>query len=127
MTRVLFIGQHPEPVDFTDPMVPPGMDAERNDAGMALALKQMAGPRWHADPVLTRPDGTARLRRGAEPQGPNLRLRGDRRWHSSTAPQPADLRDHDQCGAQSRAGRHYRVQPRPEDSADATARWLKAD
>ena len=42
MTRVLFVGQQPETVDFTDPILPPGMNAERINAGIALALKQMA-------------------------------------------------------------------------------------
>lgn len=27
MTRVLFVGQQPETVDFTDPILPPGMNA----------------------------------------------------------------------------------------------------
>jgi hypothetical protein len=49
MTRVLFIGQQPQTVDFTNPMLPPGMNAERVHAGIALALKQMAERGWHAD------------------------------------------------------------------------------
>ena len=40
MTRVLFVGQEPETVDFTNPMLPPGMNAERIHAGIAMALKQ---------------------------------------------------------------------------------------
>jgi hypothetical protein len=43
MTRVLFVGQQPETVGFTDPMLPPGTTAEKINAGIALALKQMAG------------------------------------------------------------------------------------
>ena len=58
MTRVLFVGQQPETVDFTDPVLPPGMNAERINAGIALALKQMADRGWHADLCLLRPDGT---------------------------------------------------------------------
>jgi hypothetical protein len=59
MTRVLFLGQQPETVDFTDPMLPPGMNAERIHAGIALALKQMAERGWHGDLCLLRPDETA--------------------------------------------------------------------
>jgi hypothetical protein len=59
MTRVLFVGQQPETVDFTDPILPPGMNAERINAGIALALKQMAERGWHADLCLLRPDETA--------------------------------------------------------------------
>jgi hypothetical protein len=43
MTRVLFVGQQPETVDFTSPMLPPGMNAERIQAGIALALLPRAG------------------------------------------------------------------------------------
>jgi hypothetical protein len=28
MTRVLFVGQQPETVDFSDPAIPPGFNAE---------------------------------------------------------------------------------------------------
>ena len=54
MTRVLFVGQQPETVDFTDPMLPPGMNAERIHAGIAVALKQMAERGWHGDLCLLR-------------------------------------------------------------------------
>src|SRR5580700_4927333 len=59
MARVLFVGQQPETVDFTNPVLPPGMNAERIHAGIALALKQMAERGWHADLCLLRPDETA--------------------------------------------------------------------
>ena len=91
MARVLFVGQQPETVDFTNPVLPPGMNAERIHAGITLALKQMAERGWHADLCLLRPDETAGTRRGTEAQGPNLRLCGDRRWHSPAAPQPVDV------------------------------------
>jgi hypothetical protein len=59
MTRVLFVGQQPETVDFTDPILPPGMNAERINAGIALAMKQMTERGWHAELCLLRPDETA--------------------------------------------------------------------
>jgi hypothetical protein len=40
MTRVLLVGQQPETVDFTNPVLPPGMNAERICAGITLALRQ---------------------------------------------------------------------------------------
>ena len=55
MARVLFVGQQPETVDFTNPVLPPGKNAERIHAGVALALKQMAERGWHADLCLLRP------------------------------------------------------------------------
>jgi hypothetical protein len=113
MTRVLFVGQQPETVDFTDPMLPPGMNAERINAGIALALKQMAERGWHADLCLLRPDETAGpdVERSLKAQtydcvviGAGIRLL------SRNLPM---LETRDQRGAQSRAGRHYRVQHAP--------------
>jgi hypothetical protein len=70
MTRVLFVGQQPETVDFTNPMLPPGMNAERIHTGIALALKQMAERGWHGDLCLLRPDETAGpdVERGLRPK-----------------------------------------------------------
>jgi hypothetical protein len=59
MPRVLFVGQQPESVDFTNPVLPPGMNAEKIHAGIAVALKQMAERGWLADLCLLRPDETA--------------------------------------------------------------------
>jgi hypothetical protein len=59
MTRVLFVGQQPETVDFTDPSLPPGVTVEQIHAGIALALKQMAERGWRADLCLIQPDATA--------------------------------------------------------------------
>jgi hypothetical protein len=59
MMRVFFVGQQPETVDFTDPILPPGMNAEKIHAGVAVALKQMAERGWHVDLCLLQPDETA--------------------------------------------------------------------
>ena len=59
MTRVLFVGQRPETVDFTNPAIPPGMNAEKIHAGIEIALKQMAERGWIADLCLLQPDETA--------------------------------------------------------------------
>ena len=59
MTRILFVGQEPETVDFSDPALPPGFNAEKIHAGIAVALRQMTERGWHADLCLIRPDGTA--------------------------------------------------------------------
>ena len=37
MIRVLFVGQQPETVDFSDPAIPPGFDAAKIHAGIAIA------------------------------------------------------------------------------------------
>jgi len=42
MTRVLFVGQQPETVDFSDPALPPGLNAEKINAGIAIAAARIA-------------------------------------------------------------------------------------
>lgn len=57
--RVLFIGQQPETVDFSDPSLPPGFDAARIHAGIAIGMQQMVDRGWEADLCLVQPDGSA--------------------------------------------------------------------
>jgi hypothetical protein len=57
--RVLFIGQQPETVDFSDPALPPGFDAARIHAGIAIGMQQMADRGWEADLCLVQPDASA--------------------------------------------------------------------
>ena len=57
--RVLFIGQQPETVDFSDPALPPGFDAAKIHAGIAIGMQQMAARGWHADLCLVPPDTSA--------------------------------------------------------------------
>jgi hypothetical protein len=57
--RVLFIGQSPETVDYTDPALPPGFDAAKIHAGIAIGMKQMADRGWAADLCLVSPDASA--------------------------------------------------------------------
>ena len=59
MTRVLLLGYDPEAVDFSDPGLPPGMTAEKIHAGIAVAMRQFAERGWEADVGLIRPDETA--------------------------------------------------------------------
>lgn len=57
--RVLFIGQQPETVDFSDPALPPGFDAAKIHAGIAIGMQQMADRGWEADLCLVQPDASA--------------------------------------------------------------------
>ena len=57
--KVLFVGQQPETVDFSDPALPPGFDAAKIHAGIAVGMRQMADRGWHADLCLVRPDESA--------------------------------------------------------------------
>jgi hypothetical protein len=59
MSRVLLLGYDPETVDFTDPALPPGMTIEKVHAGIEVAMKQFAARGWEADVRLIRPDASA--------------------------------------------------------------------
>ena len=126
MTRVFFVGQRPETVDFTDPTLPPGMNAEKIHAGIALALKQMAerDGTWTCASFSRRkagPDVERRLKAQAYDCvviGAGIRL------------PPRSLSMFEAViNAVHRAAPDTPIafNTRPEDSADAAARWLRAD
>ena len=126
MTSVLFVGQQPETVDFTDPTLPPGVTAEKIHAGIALALKQMAERGWRADLRLIQPDETAgpEVERKLTGQaydcvviGAGIRLPP----HSLTMFEAVINGVH-----RAAPGAAIAFNTRPEDSADAVARWLQA-
>ena len=56
MTRVLFVGQKPETVDFSDPSLPPGFDADKINAGIAVALNKITERGWQGDTCMITPD-----------------------------------------------------------------------
>ena len=41
-TWILFVGLQPEAVDFSDPELPPGFNAEKIHAGIAVAMREIA-------------------------------------------------------------------------------------
>jgi hypothetical protein len=59
MPHILFIGQTPETVDFSDPALTPGFNAEKIHAGIAIGMATMADRGWQADLCLIPPDKTA--------------------------------------------------------------------
>jgi hypothetical protein len=59
MTRILLLGLDPETVDFSDPALPPGMTSEKVHAGIAVAMKGFAERGWECDPCFIRPDESA--------------------------------------------------------------------
>lgn len=60
MTRILFVGQKPETVDFSDPSLPPGFDADKIDAGIAVAVAKIAERGWQGDTCMITPDDAGR-------------------------------------------------------------------
>jgi hypothetical protein len=63
VTRVLFVGQLPETVDYSDPALPPGLNAQKIQAGIDLAAAKMAERGWVGDICNIAPndDGIATL------------------------------------------------------------------
>lgn len=58
MTRILFVGQKPETVDFSDPALPPGFDATKIKAGIAVAMAKIAEKGWQGTQCMIPPDDT---------------------------------------------------------------------
>ena len=56
MKRVLFVGQKPETVDFSDPSLPPGFNAEKINAGIALGVAKIEERGWRGDTCMITPD-----------------------------------------------------------------------
>ena len=56
MTRVLFVGQRPDTVDFTDPALPPGFDAAKIQAGIDIAAAKIAERGWEGRLCMISPD-----------------------------------------------------------------------
>jgi len=63
MTKILYVGQKPETVDFSDPALPPGTTAEKINAGIALGVKKIEEHGWKGDTCMITPDaaGSAML------------------------------------------------------------------
>ncbi len=124
MTRVLLVGYDPESVDFSNPALPPGMSVEKIRAGIALALKQMSDRGWQADVCYICPDGKAgqaveshlaSAKYDCVVIGAGVRL------------SPQRLADFEAIvNAVHRAAPSATIafNTRPDDSADAAARWL---
>ena len=56
MMRVLFVGQIPETVDYSDPALPPGLNAEKIYAGIDVAAAKIAEKGWLGDICNIAPD-----------------------------------------------------------------------
>ena len=124
MTRILLVGYDPETVDFSDPALPPGLTAEKIHAGIQVALKQFAARGWEADVGFIRPDETA---------GPTVeRLLVSTRYDCVVIGAGVRLPPRRLAFFEAVINAVHKAAPgaaiafntRPEDSADAAARWL---
>lgn len=127
MKRVLFVGQQPETVDFSDPALPPGLDAEKVNAGIAIAAARLAERGWQADLCMIPPDEMA---------GPMLEKQlGSANYDCVVIgaglrlpPKSVPLFER-VINAVRKAAPDAAIafNTRPEDTAEAAARWLEAD
>src|SRR6516225_6977867 len=127
MARVLLVGYDPETVDYSNPALPPDMSADKIRAGLSLAVKQMTERGWEADLCLIRPDETAAKtveRHLASANyacvviGAGVRL----------PPQGLEVFEAVVNAIHRGApGAAIAFNRRPEDSADAAARWMPHD
>jgi hypothetical protein len=125
--RVLFVGQAPETVDFTDPSLPPGFNAEKIQAGIDIAHAAMAEQGWAGDLCMIAPDasGIAMLEKQLAVTaydcvviGAGLRIPPKTLGLFETVVNAVHT-----CAP----GAAIAFNTHPEDTADAAARWLKTD
>jgi hypothetical protein len=126
MNRVLLLGLDPETVDFSDPALPPGMTVEKVHAGIAVAMRQFAERGWEADVGLIRPDGTAgpAVERYLASKSYNCVVVG-----AGVRLPPRSLELFEvviNTIHKAAPGTAIAFNTRPDDSADAAARWLTA-
>jgi hypothetical protein len=125
MKHVLLVGLRPEAVDYADPSLPPGMTAEKIRAGIALALDRMSARGWQAVSCLIEPDAAAAAREVE-------RLLATAAWDCVVIGAGVRLPPRNLVLLETVLNAVRRAAPnaaiafntRPEDSADAAARWL---
>ncbi len=127
MTRVLFVGQKPETVDFSDPSLPPGFNADKINAGIDIAAATMTERGWDADLCMIAPDDTgiamlaAQLARTAYDC---VVVGGGLRLPPRSLPFFERVVNAVHQGAPKAA---IAFNTHPEDTAEAAARWIGAD
>jgi hypothetical protein len=124
-SRVLFIGQEPETVDFSDPALPPGFNAAKIHAGIAAGMKVMADRGWQADLCLVRPDDTARS--DVQQQLASVSYDCVVIGGGIRVPPKSLLLFEMMVNTVHQAAPSAAIafNTKPEDTADAAARWLK--
>ena len=122
--RVLFIGQSPQTVDYSDPALPPGFDAAKIHAGIAMGMQQMADRGWAPELCLVQPDASATdavRRQLAAATYDAVVLGGGIRIPPKSLLLFERLVNAVHQGAPSAA---LAFNTTPQDTADAAARWL---
>jgi hypothetical protein len=127
MTRVFFVGQKPETVDFSDPSLPPGFNADKINAGIAIAKATMTDRGWDGDLCMIAPDdaGIAELAaRLAKTPYDCVVIGGGLRLPPNGLVFFERVVNAVHRGAPNAA---IAFNTHPEDTAEAAARWIEAD
>lgn len=125
MKQILFVGQQPETVDFSDPALPPGFDAAKIHAGIAIGMAQMVERGWQADLCLVRPDDSAALELAQRLNGDSydcVVIGGGLRIPPNSLLLFEKLINVVHHSAPNAA---IAFNTSPQDTADAAARWFK--
>ena len=126
MTRILFVGQKPETVDFSDPSLPPGFDAEKINAGIAVAVAKIHERGWEGDTCMITPDAAGGAKLEAALKGAAydcVVIGGGLRLPPKSLALFETVVNIIHKAAPNAA---IAFNTRPEDTADAAARQLKA-
>ncbi len=124
MARILLLGLEPEAVDYSDPALPPGMNAEKIRAGIAVAVKGFTDRGWESDVGYLLPDESA---------GPTVeRLLRSTNYDcvvigGGVRVPPRNLALFEvviNAVRKAAPGAAIAFNTRPDDSADAAARWV---
>jgi hypothetical protein len=126
MTRLLFVGQAPDTVDYSDPALPPGLSAEKIQAGIDLAAAKIAERGWIADLCMIPPDaaGIAMLEKQLTSAAYDCVVIGG----GIRLPPKSLLLFEKVVNTVHKAapGSTLAFNTVPEDTAEAAARWLKS-
>lgn len=126
MQRVLYVGQDPDTVDYSDPALPPGTDAAKIRAGIDLAVRELAARGWQADTCMISPDDAGLQALSSQLESATYACvvigGGMRIPPKSLLLFERVLNTVHQAAPQARIA----FNTRPEDTAEAAARWLDA-
>ena len=127
MTRILFVGQKPETVDFSDSSLPPGFDAEKINAGIAVGVRKIEERGWQGETCMITPDaaGTSMLEHALKSANYDcVVIGGGLRLPPKSLTLFETVVNVIHKAAPSAA---IAFNTKPEDTAGAAARQLKAD
>jgi hypothetical protein len=127
MARVLLVGYDPDTVDYSNPNLPPGINAEKIKARIALVQKQMTDRGWESDLCFLRSDEPAEqtvVRHLASANYACVVIGAAVRLPPKGLEVFEIVVNAVHWGA---PGAAIAFNTRPEDSADAAARWMPHD